>query len=221
MKNVENDKNVSSVVRFFDVHTSALLPNGQVIKNTYKIDVNYGSVVIDLGDGKQATLRVTEGFRWTKEGNKIKAPGRIVIEETGQTVFNGDDRVPLERDETTIDLGPPLEGYRFRAVIARPAPKRQADGPRGKRCGQCRWWDAREGHRMLTVLTHRGYQNGGYCFPDVVARALAEEHGTPYLHPEDAGYCPKHKAVLPREAAACPQYSPAKIGIWQRIWRWM
>ena len=169
--------------------------------------------------GRNVTLETTMGWRWNKDGEKIPAPGRIIVAETGQTVGNGDRHLPIDRDETTIDLRPPLDGIRLRMALERVPEKRRTSGPPGKKCDQCRWFDRREGHRVLTTETHRGFQGGqGYVFTDVVARSLADEVRGLYLHPDETGYCPKTRELLHYTAEACEIFEPLATGFWRRLW---
>jgi hypothetical protein len=118
-----------------------------------------------------------------------------------------------------MDLDGPLSGVRARFFLRRVPAVRSVVGPKGKTCAQCRFFDAREGQRVMTTPTHRGFQGGqGYNFFDVVARALADEQRAPYLHPEDTGYCPRRREILDRRAAACGDFDPAKTGFLSRLW---
>jgi len=172
-----------------------------------------------LTDDLSITLVVTQGWRWNKDKKKIPAPGRIAILETGQDIHNGEPSRTLDTDETTMDLDGPLSGVRARFFLRRVPAVRSVVGPKGKTCAQCRFFDAREGQRVMTTPTHRGFQGGqGYNFFDVVARALADEQRAPYLHPEDTGYCPRRREILDHRAAACGDFDPTKTGFLSRLW---
>lgn len=178
-------------------------------------------VVFDV-KGQPLTIHTTLGYRHSKEGTKIPAPGRLIIKETGQTLYNGDLSQDPWKDQTAFDFEGPFAGWRGRMVLRRVPRKRVVNGPKGKVCGQCRWWDKQEGNKLLTEKTHlRLTKEGGYCFNDVVARALAEEFSTPYLHPEDAGFCPRRKEIIDAKGDACEEFAPLKLGAWSRFWAWV
>lgn len=192
-----------------DVH----ICQGDLPKNASSFDVT-------LIHGKKATVALTEGYRVDKDGNKIAAPGGLILVETAQRLAAGQETTPPQHDETRLELGPPFEGTSMRLVLRRRAEQRHVDGPPGKKCSRCQWFDRKEGHEALTKATHKGFSNGEYCFPDVVARALASEFQAPYLHPDEVGYCPRQRALLHESCGACKEYKEIKINWFRRIVRW-
>lgn len=194
-----------------------------------------GTTVVDLGDVRpeagqdlglvhldktsSITIHTTMGYRVTKDGVKVQAPGRLIVKETGQTIGNGEKKLKPAEDQNLLALAGAYTGWSIRLVLERVHTTRSVTGPAKTECGDCVFWDKNEGHRILTELTHKGFREGGYCFPKVVARALAEEAGVPYLDPDLAGFCAKYRALGYPSMSACEEFKPCRPrkGFWAKL----
>lgn len=83
--------------------------------------------------------------------------------------------------------------------------------PKGYRCGDCAYFDAEEGRKMMN-RHNAEFTNGSYGLLEIVVKYTAQDARAGTITPATAGHCTIYSSLVDRLSPACPDHYQPRHG---------